>query len=219
MTIIEHIAVDVFVTTALICHGLVPCAPFLPTAAFTIRVLEFYRVSHNCSPSLSVHMFIKTLCDLHSVTFKPYISCQFSIFYMYDLYLGMRSMADERVQVMLNRNSNDYHLHNNCPACTYKLTNEPKLEFSMLYTVDGNDSLKCIIHCEAVLQTAASDIGLTPALGACSESTDTQIAGQEIYLTNTFVDKWSKENIIAVCSTYNEDEDDGNPCAERWRVC
>ena len=87
----------------------------------------------------------------------------------------------------------------------------------MLYTVDGNDSLKCIIHCEAVLQTAASDIGLTPALSDCSKSTDTRIAGQEIYLTNTFVDKWSKENIIAVCPTYNEDEDDGNLCAERWR--
>ena len=133
---IEHIAADVFVTTALIRHGLVPCAPFSPTAAFTIQVLEFFRVSHNRSPSLSIHMFIKTLCDLHSAPFKPYISRQFSI--CYDLYLEMRSVADERVQVTLDRNSKDYRLRNNCPACTYKLTNEPKLEFSMLYTVDGH---------------------------------------------------------------------------------
>ena len=42
MTTIEHIAEDVFVTTAIIRHGFVPCAPFSPTAAFSIRVLEFY---------------------------------------------------------------------------------------------------------------------------------------------------------------------------------
>ena len=84
-TTIEHIAEDVFVTTALVRHGLVPCAPFSPTTAFTIQVLEFYRVSHNHSPSLSIHTFIKTLCDLHSAPFKPYISRQFSI--CYDLYL------------------------------------------------------------------------------------------------------------------------------------
>jgi hypothetical protein len=87
-TTIEHIAEDAFVTTALVRHGLVPCAPYSPTATFTIRVLEFYRVSHNHSPSLSIHMFVKTLCDLHSAPFKPYISRQFSI--CYDLYLEMR---------------------------------------------------------------------------------------------------------------------------------
>jgi hypothetical protein len=203
------------VTTALIRHGLVPCAPFSPTAAFTVRVLEFYRVSHNRSPSLSIHMFVKTLCDLHSAAFKPYMSRQFSI--CFDLYLDICSVANERVQVALERNSNDYRLRNNCPACTYRLKNEPKLEFSMLYTVDGNDSLKRIIRREPVPQTATSDIAITPALGTCSESTDTRVAGQGIYLTNAFVDKWSKANIITICPTYDEDENDGNPCAERWK--
>lgn len=192
-----------------------PCAPFSPTAAFTFRVLEFYRASHNRSPSLSIHVFIKTLCDLHSAPFKPYISRQFSI--CYDLYLEMRSIADEQLRVALDRNSEDYRLRNNCPACTYKLKNEPKLEFSMLYTVDGNDSLKRIIRRDPVPPTVASDMGSTPVLGACSESTDTRVAGQGIYLTNAFVDMWSKPNIIANNPTYNEDEDDGNPCAERWR--
>jgi Kyakuja-Dileera-Zisupton transposase len=214
-TTIEHIAEDVFVTSALVRHGLVPCAPFSPTAAFTIRTLEFYRVSHNRSPSLSTLMFVKTLCDLHTTPFKPYFLRQFSI--CYDLYLEMRRMTDERVQVTLNRNSKDYRISNNCPACTYRLTDEPKLVFSMLYTVDGNDSLKRIIRREAVPTTAASDVGITPVLGACSESTDTRVAGQGIYLTNAFVDTWSKDNISAICPTYNEDEDDGNPCADRWR--
>ena len=214
-TTIQHIAEDVFVTTALVRHGLVPCAPFSPTAAFTIQVLEFYRVSHNRSPSLSIHTFIKTLCDLHSAPFKPYISRQFSI--CYDFYLEIRRVTDEQVHVALDRNSEDYRLRNNCPACTYRLTNEPKLEFSMLYTVDGNDSLKRIIRRDAVPQTAASDISITPVLGACSESTDTRVAGRGVYLTNAFVDTWSKANITANCPTYNEDEHEDNPCAERWR--
>ena len=85
----------------------------------------------------------------------------------------MCSIADERVQVALDRNIKDYCLRNNCPACTYRLTNKPKLKFSMLYTVDGNDSLKHIIHREAVPQSVASDIAITPALGSCSKSTDT----------------------------------------------
>ena len=88
-------------------------------------------------------MFIKTLCNLHSAPFEPYISRQFSI--CFDLYLEMRSVTDIRVQVALERNSKDYRLCNNCPVCTYRLTNEPELQFSMLYTVDGNDSLKRII--------------------------------------------------------------------------
>ena len=45
MTTIEHIAEDIFVTTAIIRHGFVPCAPFSPTAAFSIRVLEFYHTT------------------------------------------------------------------------------------------------------------------------------------------------------------------------------
>ena len=129
----------------------------------------------------------------------------------------MCSVTDIQVQVVLERNSKDYRLHNNCPACTYRLTNEPELEFSMLYTVDSNDSLKHIIQREAIPQTAASDSGITPVLGTCSESTNTHVAGQGIYLTNVFVDTWSKDNIIAMCTTYNEDKDDDNPCAEHWR--
>ena len=72
----------------------------------------------------------------------PHLSRQFSI--SYDLYLEMRRTVDERVQVALTQNTADYRLRHACPACTYCLEDEPKLIFSMLYTVDGNNSLKCI---------------------------------------------------------------------------
>jgi len=35
-----------------------------------------------------------------------------------------------------------WHLKNACPTCTYILQGEPELRFSLLYMMDGNDSLK-----------------------------------------------------------------------------
>jgi len=215
ITVIEHIEGDTFVTTALVRHGLIPCAPFTPTAAFTVRTLEFYRVLHNRSPGVSMHAFVQSLCDQHSAPFKPYISRQFSI--CFDVYLEIRTTTDKRVQAALHRNTEDYRLGHNCPSCTYRLTNEPHLEFSMLYTVDGNDSLKRIIRREIVPEAAASGGDFVPVVGASSEVTDTRIGGEGVYLTNEYVNKWSKENIATIDAMYNDDEDSSNPCAERWR--
>ena len=212
---IEHIEGDAFVTTAFVHNGLIPCAPFTPTAAFTVRTLEFYRVLHNRSPGLSIHAFVQSLCDQHSAPFKPYISRQFSI--CFDLYLEIRTATDKHIQAALSRNTEDYRLRHNCPSCTYKLVNEPHLEFSMLYTIDGNDSLKRIIRRENVPDAATSDGAFMPVVGASSERTDTRMGGEGVYLTNEYVNKWSKESIAAINPTYDVDEDDSNPCAERWR--
>lgn len=48
--IVDHIAGNAFVATAIVCHGLIPCSPYKLTATFTICVLEFYWISHNCCP-------------------------------------------------------------------------------------------------------------------------------------------------------------------------
>jgi hypothetical protein len=173
-------------------------------------------VLHNRSPGLSLHAFVQSLCDQHSAPFKSYITRQFSI--CFDLYLEIRTATDKRVRAALSRNTEDYRLRHNCPSCTHKLINEPHLEFSMLYTVDGNDSLKRIIHRETVPEAVGSDGAFVPVVGASSESTDTRVGGEEVYLTNEYVNKWSKENITTIIPTYNEAEDDkDNPCAERWR--
>jgi len=56
-----------------------------------------------------------------------------------------------------------------------------------------------------------------PILGPSSESTDTRVAGEGIYLMRSQVDEWSKEVLAEMCPAYSENEADDNPCAECWR--
>ena len=213
---ISHLAGESFATTSIVKYGLIPCAPFSPTAAFTVRCLELYRVSHNRCPHLSIHAFVKSICDLHSVPFKSHISRQFSI--SYDLYLSIRNFANELTQKSLSRDTEDWRLRHVCPPCTYILEGETKLKFSMLYTLDGNDSLKRIQRRETIPISTEDGSPQEPVLGKSSESTDDRDAGKGIYLTNEMVDQWSKETLAQICPTYIEDEtDNDNPCAERWR--
>lgn len=79
------------------------------------------------SPRLSIHAFVKALCNLHGIPFKPYLSRQFSI--AHDLHLSIRSEVDLRVKQALGRDNPDWRLKNCCPACTYHLENEPRLTF------------------------------------------------------------------------------------------
>jgi hypothetical protein len=211
---IDHLASDAFVSSAIIRHGLIPCAPYSPTAAITISALEFYRIIHLRCPHISIQAFVKTICDLHCSPFKPYLSRQFSI--SFDLYLSIRRYVDEMVQRTLKRDTPDWRLRHVCPPCTYILEDEPKLQFNMLYTVDGNDSLKRIIRRETTGITDSSTTTV-PILGNSSESADTRRAGNGLYLTNEQVDQWSTEMLIAISPTYVEDDTDQNPCAERWR--
>ena len=174
-------------------------------------------MSHNRCPHLSIHAFIKSICDLHSIPFKSHISRQFSI--SYDLYLSIRNLADELTQKALGRDSEDWRLRHVCPPCTYVLEDEEKLKFSMLYTIDGNDSLKRIQRREAAPIAIDDDASTLrePVLGDSSESKDAREAGKGVYLTNEQVNQWSKEILAQLCPEYNEDETDDNPCAERWR--
>jgi hypothetical protein len=135
---------DQGIAAALVCQGLMPCAPFSPTLAISTRLLELYRNSHLRCPHLAIQPFIKALCDLHGVPFRPYLSQQFSI--SYDLYLSIREDVERRVRVALGRDSPNWRLRHTCPACSYKLEGEADLIFKMLITMDGNDSLKRILR-------------------------------------------------------------------------
>lgn len=136
----ELAAGDQGIPAALVRQGLMPCAPFSPTLAFSTWLLELYRNSHLQCPHLAIQPFIKGLCDLHGVSFRPYLSQQFSI--SYDLYLMIRETVQQRVNVILKHDAINYHLQHSCPACTYKLQDEGILIFKMLVTMDSNDSLK-----------------------------------------------------------------------------
>ncbi|KAI6118305.1 hypothetical protein F5141DRAFT_1212200 [Pisolithus sp. B1] len=136
-------ASDLFITSALMHQGVVLCSPIHPMAAVTIGVLELFHITQLHSPHFSIQAFVKTLCDLQGVIFQCYLSHQFSI--MFNLYLQIHGHMDSIVSEVLQWDSEDWHLKHACAACTYKLTDEPKLKFKLLYAMDGNDSLKHIL--------------------------------------------------------------------------
>ncbi|KAJ7934752.1 hypothetical protein B0H13DRAFT_2305526 [Mycena leptocephala] len=87
------------VAPALILEGLVPCAPYKPDVAITVRVLEAFRVLHARAPQLAIQPYVKSLCDLHGTIPLPAISIA------YDVYLAIRRGTDERVMNALGRDS------------------------------------------------------------------------------------------------------------------
>lgn len=60
----------------------------------------------------------------------------------FDVYLEILQRVDQRLRTALKRDTPNWCLLNSCPACFYKLDDEPKLEFEWLVSVDGNNSLK-----------------------------------------------------------------------------
>jgi len=91
----------------------------------------------------------------------------------------------------------------------------------MLYTTDGNDSMKRIPHREPEPEPTAQKVPATtegiaqPILRASSEVKDSRTAGRIIYLTWEQVDEWAKEVLMEEVLGF--DYDDDNPCAEHWR--
>jgi hypothetical protein len=151
---------------------------------------------------------------MHCVPFKPYLLRQFTI--AFDLYLSIQNAIDQLVQASLGRDDVDYRIKHSCPSCTYTLEDKAKLKFSMLYTTDGNDSMKRIIERETVPEAPASMEETTPlTLGACSEAKDSRTAGRGVYLTREQVDEWAKEVLMEEVPGFDDDND--NLCAERWQ--
>ncbi|KAJ3995048.1 hypothetical protein F5050DRAFT_1545017, partial [Lentinula boryana] len=81
-------------------------------------------------PRLSIKAFVKSLCDIQGVPFKPYLQVQFSI--AFDVYLNILGHVHGRVQAALGRDSSDWRLANTCPCCLYRVEGEPELQFRLL---------------------------------------------------------------------------------------
>ncbi|KAJ7693493.1 hypothetical protein B0H14DRAFT_3100746 [Mycena olivaceomarginata] len=185
------------ISPALIMQGLVPCAPWKPTAAITTRVLEVYR--------LAIQAFIKTLCDLHGVPYRPYLRQQFSI--LYDLYLDHRRRTEARLLHRLGRDSFAWRVKHDCPACMYKLEGEDELIFDVLVTLDGGNSLKRGVGARGRARICGGGVeGVYRQLG-CK---------QLVLLAREKVNELAKHR-IAERMPMEAIEDKTNPCAERWK--
>ncbi|KAJ3553548.1 hypothetical protein NP233_g12617 [Leucocoprinus birnbaumii] len=193
-------------------RGLIPCAPLRPSLAVTMRLLEFYRNVHLRSPHLSIHAFIQSLCDLHGVPFRPYLSTQFSI--CYDLYIDIRAELQSKVNQALGRGAVDWRLRNACPACTYKLEGEVPLTYELLFTMDGNDSLKCVIRKDTFEDHSSDDHQSQGPTSIVKEVVDTRRVSGDYYLKRETVDRWAKDQVMEALREGGIDAD--NPCASRW---
>lgn len=200
------------IPAALIREGLIPCAPYRPTLAITTWLLELFRVTHLRCPHLSTQAFVKGLCDLHGSAFRPYLATQFSV--CYDLFVEIRANIQKQVEVALERDSFRWRLWNACPACTYKLKDEPTLIFDMLVTMDGNDSLKRVIRRDV---PEHSDEGNPITIGASREVLDNREVHGDYYIDREKVNWWGKDPVMGVLQQEGvEAGTSDNPCASRW---
>ncbi|KAG2117740.1 hypothetical protein DEU56DRAFT_874074 [Suillus clintonianus] len=168
-------------------------SPIRPTVAITIRTLDMYRQSHRVTPHFSIHAEAKMLCFLHGVYYRRHLAEQLRI--SYDVYLELHRRIDHRLDKVLGHDSDNWRMLNSCPACQYKLTDEPPLEFSILCACDSNNSAKLV----------------DPAIRGGQEHLDTQIGTSSIWLNESYVDVFKDEP---------DSVDSAEPCTvcvDHWR--
>ncbi|KAJ7915783.1 hypothetical protein B0H13DRAFT_2231808 [Mycena leptocephala] len=205
---------DQYITSAYVRQGLMPVAPYTPTAVITLRTLEIFRAASLRCPRLTIHAFVRTVCDLHGTAPRPYLSTQFRI--AFDLYLAIRGIVDSRVQVALGRNTPNWRLKNACPACLYKLQGEVPIPLPFLCTFDGNNSLS---RFEIKTREEIDEDG-NIAPGKSREHGDDRVASGDYYLSREEVNKWAKEGLDDLMKEFtpgSELPDEGDGCAERWQ--
>ncbi|KAI6011801.1 hypothetical protein BKA83DRAFT_4466713 [Pisolithus microcarpus] len=198
---------DRYLSSALVRHGLIPCSPITPKVTVTVSALNLYHTARQRCPHLSIQAYVKSLCDMHGVPFYNHRSRQFSI--TLDVYLQILALISNLVRRALQRDQPDWRLKHCCPACTYKIQDEPAMRFKMLFAQDGNDSLKRVAT--RVLDGNLDD---TDQL-ATSLPTLEHAFHHEQYLTREFVEKFASDRQTG--HSIVDEHGDGNLCAERWK--
>ncbi|KAJ7585534.1 hypothetical protein C8J56DRAFT_1165901 [Mycena floridula] len=179
---VTEVSSDKYLATAMVRQGLFPCSAVKIKVAISTATLELFRSLFVRCPRLTIQPFVKTLCDLHGIPFRRYLAMQFSI--AYDLYLDVLHLVRKRVAVSLGRDDANWRLANACPCCLYELDDEPQLQYSMFFTMDGNDSLKRMHRHERVIDELGDRLGRT------KERIDVREGGGDYFLPRKEVDGW-----------------------------
>ncbi|KAI0040617.1 hypothetical protein FA95DRAFT_1502561 [Auriscalpium vulgare] len=200
---------DVYPNVAMMRAGYLGCAPLQPTVAISLRTLELYRQTHRANPRLSLQAQARAICAIHNVPYRGYLCEQLRI--TFDVYLDVLDSVTRRVRAALGRDTPNWRMLNTCPACFYTLEDEPKLQYSFLCEMDGNNSLK---RTEASLRDQVERI-------------DTRRARSDYWLSPEAVDVFKYEvkgpltadPAAAVDEDGNndwQDEDVATECTKRW---
>lgn len=236
----EFLAHDANVPAAILRNGLIPSAPIAPRYAVSIRALETFRVVHLRCPYLSIDPYVKALCDIYGTPCRPGLRKVFSK--CFDLYLRLRDETRRVVEGALER-PHGWRLKNACAACTYKLEDEAPLQFSMLVTMDGNESLKRVSRQRRagnglLSLNSGETSGADPGEDSDNsleeaprnvELPDTRSALGDYYISREDVNKFEDDNSPPLEYTPSHPTDkpttmeaDGasqeeNPCEKRWK--
>jgi hypothetical protein len=82
----------------------------------------------------------------------------------------------------------------------YKLEGEPELRFSMLITMDGNESLRRVIRKGAGEGEINEETG-EAIPGASKEREDKRDAGEGYFVDREKVDQWAKQKVANLLPT------------------
>ncbi|KAH7903561.1 hypothetical protein BJ138DRAFT_1020425 [Hygrophoropsis aurantiaca] len=199
----------VYPNETLIYHGYLGSSPLYPTVAISIRTLAAYRQIHRTCSRFSIQAQCKALCHMHNIPYRPYLNQQFSA--AYDIYLEIVYRVDSALKVVLKRDAPNWRVLNSCPACFYKLKDEPDLGIDYLITMDGNNSLK---------RWSSWIYGGSPR-------TDSRMPCSDYWLTPDAVDKFKDEvksrSVTPVSDEVLQDDWDNDEnsavsdCVNRWR--
>ncbi|KAG2135775.1 hypothetical protein DEU56DRAFT_737641 [Suillus clintonianus] len=218
------LSTDAFIASALVRQGVVPCSPISPSTGVTMEALNLFRIARQRNPHFSIQAYVKTLCDLQGmstqilaplVQFYPYLSRQFSI--ALDVFLQILASVDALVLEAIGHSNPNWRPMHACPACTYTLKGETALKFRLLYTMDGNDSLKRVLKKLVRDDSDHFDNNNNIPLPQSAELPSTQHVRGDRYLTRDYVDHFAGDSAVDMLSGDEVSSIDlDNPCAARW---
>ncbi|KAG2054422.1 hypothetical protein BDR06DRAFT_884160, partial [Suillus hirtellus] len=188
----------------LIYHGYIRCALMYPSVAISLHTLAAYCQSHQMCPWFSIQSQCKTLCYLHDIPYRPYLKIQFLT--AYDVFLEILHRINQCLCQALKWDTVNWRMLNTCPACFYKLDDEPALEFEWLVSIDSNNSLK---------QWNSSIYGTTTQSDSCTAHSDYWIHADT-------VDKFENETDLRNDDNWEDEPTDTDhpgafTCVNQWR--
>ncbi|KZT70622.1 hypothetical protein DAEQUDRAFT_633977, partial [Daedalea quercina L-15889] len=193
--------------TMLISAGYLGTSPVKPSLAISLRTLELLRRLRLFKASYSIEGFAKLLCYYYTIPYRRHYRAILAD--SYEIYLTILRGVQVKVDASLGRNTPNWRVLNACPACSYKLQDEPDLRWTRMFCLDGNNSLKRIA-----------------CVGDRQQSDRRVFESSDYYLPTTFVDHYagevrSNERTIQVTQVgvdmQGTDTTD-TPCTKNWKA-
>ncbi|KAG8796450.1 hypothetical protein FRC12_022932 [Ceratobasidium sp. 428] len=177
-------ASDMSLNAVLIQHGYLGCSPLRPRIAISLTLVEFFANLMRRGGSLSVQVLAKASCDSRNLTA------------ILDVFDKLQREVQRRLDCALGRDGKHYRMLHSCPACMYRLQNEPPLQYSVLATCDGNDSLKRCVH---------------------AGTSDHRQFESDYYISPADVNKFQYEVASRKKGKQREEDDGASVCEKRWK--